>query len=239
MRKLAYMSTPTGLNHSARRINYLAARLAPENYLEVGVAAGMTFLGVNIHRKVAVDPRFRFEFTQHQSDSVSFFQVTSDKYFVEHAGTEKFDIIFLDGLHTFEQIFRDFCNSLLHCHDQTVWIIDDTIPSDVYSAINDQRKALQARKDAGGQSSAWHGDVFKMVFVVHDFFPSFSYCTVITKGNPQTLIWKQSRNDFQPMFNNLETISRLNYFDFKENSPIFNLMPEEEGLDLAIAALAR
>ena len=233
------MSAPTGLNHSARRINYLATRLTLENYLEVGVATGRTFLGVKIYRKVAVDPKFKFEFAQHLSDSVSFFQVTSDMYFVEHAGAEKFDIIFLDGLHTFEQTFRDFCNSLLHCNDRTVWIIDDTIPIDVYSTINDKRKALHARNAAGGQGGGWNGDVFKMVFVVHDFFPSFSYCTVRTKGNPQTLIWKQPRKDFQPMFNNLETISRLNYFDFKENRPIFNLVTEEEGLDLAIAALAR
>lgn len=227
------------LNHSARRINYLAAKLAAENYLEVGVCTGRTFFEVNVNRKVAVDPKFRFEFAQHQSDSISFFEVTSDRYFVEYAGAEKFDIIFLDGLHTFEQTFRDFCNSLSHCHDRTVWIIDDTFPSDVYSAIKDPSKSIQARKNAGGQGETWHGDVFKTVFAVHDFFPSFSYCTIMAKDNPQTLIWKQPRKDFQPMFNNLETISRLNYFDFTENSPIFNQVAEEEGLDLAIAALAR
>lgn len=226
-------------NHSPRRINYLATRLSPKNYLEIGVSRGSTFLGVNIKRKVAVDPRFRFEFGKYESDSVSFFQVTSDEYSISHAKNEKFDIIFLDGLHTFEQTFRDLCNSLFHCHDRTIWMVDDTYPNDVYSTIIPARKAMQFRKEAGGQGQAWHGDIFKIVFALHDFFPSFSFCTIKTKGNPQTLLWKQARKHFKPLFSDLEVISRLNFFEIKEYNQIFNLVSEEEGLDMVVDAVIK
>lgn len=231
------MNVEPPLNHSARRINYLAAGLKATKYLEVGVAKGRTFFGVKVEYKVAVDPKFQFDLTQHRSDSIRFFEVVSDRYFVEQAGVERFDIIFLDGLHTFEQTLRDFCNSLSFSHDRTVWVIDDTLPSDVYSTIRDERKALEARKDAGGQGLSWHGDVFKTIFAVHDFFPCFSYCTLSTNGNPQTLIWRKPRRDFRPKYDNLELISRLSYFDLKENGSILGLITEEEGLALAIAEL--
>jgi len=234
-----YQASTTALvpNHSARRINFIASKLASEKYLEIGVRRGKTFLGVDIKNKVAVDPNFIFAFAQYQSTSIKFFEMTSDEFFLEHAVEDKFDIIFLDGLHTFEQTFRDFCNSLAHCHERTIWVIDDTVPRDVYSTLTDHAKAVEARKNAGGRGNAWHGDIFKVVFAIHDFFPSFSFCTLTTNGNPQTLFWKKPQKDFQPKFNNLETISRLNYFDFIENIHVLNLMTEEEGLNLIVNAI--
>jgi hypothetical protein len=231
------MNAGPPLTHSARRINYLATQLKATKYLEVGVAKGRTFFGVRIDRKVAVDPSFQFDVADYRSDSVRFFEVVSDRYFLEHAGAERFDIIFLDGLHTFEQTLRDFCNSLSFSHERTVWVIDDTLPIDVYSAIKEQRKALQARKDAGGQSLAWHGDVYKIVFALHDLFPCFSYCTLSTQGNPQTLIWKCPRRDFSPKYDSLEVVSRLSYFDLRENLSVLNLVSEEVGLEGVAAAL--
>lgn len=224
------------LTHSARRINILASKFKAKKYLEVGVNRGATFTGVNIQQKTAVDPKLRFDYASLQSEYVSFFEVSSDIYFTEYAKTEKFDIIFLDGLHTFEQTFRDLCNSLAHCHDRTIWLIDDTVPIDIYSAHKDQRKAVEFRRLAGGQSevksSAWHGDVYKTVFAIHDFFPSFSYCTINDNGNPQTLLWRMPRSNFKPLYDNFEQISRLSYFDYYENSCIFNFKSEEIGLGL-------
>ncbi|NEP78862.1 MAG: class I SAM-dependent methyltransferase, partial [Okeania sp. SIO3B3] len=49
---------------------------------------------------------------------------------------------------------------------------------------------------------------------IHDFFPQFSFATFPDHG--QTVIWNQWRKDFQPLWNSLETISRLEYLDFVE-----------------------
>lgn len=87
--------------HSSRRINALIQQLGYNNYLEIGVSKGATFLSVLAERKVAVDPHFMFDYLSHQSSTTKFFQMTSDEYFARHAEHECFDLFFLDGLHTF------------------------------------------------------------------------------------------------------------------------------------------
>lgn len=224
-------------NHSSRRVNFLARQLNAKSYLEIGVSQGTTFLGVDIERKVAVDPQFAFDFSIHQSDLVEFHQLPSDQFFVRQAGNRTFDVMFIDGLHTFEQTFRDFCNSICHSHNNSVWIIDDVVPCDVYSTLRDYREAFKFRYATGNKVNAWHGDVFKVVFAIHDFFPVFSYVTVNTNGNHQTILWRRPRAEFVPVIDNLETISRLTYFDMKNNPGIFNFMSEEEALPFVVSQL--
>lgn len=230
---------PRQTNHSARRINTLAKAIGATRYLEIGVHHGRTFFAVDIAKKTAVDPRFRFEWQDKQNADTRFFAMTSDRWFINHGGGEMFDIIFLDGLHTFEQTFRDFCNSLMVSHEKTIWIIDDTVPSDVYSSWPNQREATSFRhSDFAVARGTWQGDVFKMVFAIHDFFPTLSYCTVATGGNPQTIVWRQPRTDFAPVFNNLETVSRQTYFDFKRQFDLMRSQPEGAALKAVLNGMA-
>ena len=53
-------------------------------YLEIGVAAGVTFHAVRAGRKVAVDPKFRFDVNEAlgvQQSHASYHEMTSDAYF--------------------------------------------------------------------------------------------------------------------------------------------------------------
>lgn len=234
---------PQSGSHSARRINTLARGLGGTRYLEIGVNRGKTFLAVDMPSKTAVDPRFQFDRFSEQTDSVQFHELTSDEWFLNCSRGNRFDIIFLDGLHTFEQTFRDFCNSLLLSHDNTVWVIDDTVPRDIYSSCPNQKLAGRVRrKDIGAAVSnkkpgGWNGDVFKLVFAIHDFFPILSYRTILAPGKPQTIVWRRPQSRFVPLFNNLEAISRLNYFDFQDNLHVLNGGTEEEVLQAALADL--
>jgi SAM-dependent methyltransferase len=81
-------------------LNILARRIGATSYLEIGVQQGRTFSVVNVARKVGVDPSSAFA-TEH---------TTSDAYFETCA--ETFDLVFVDGLHTFEQARRDALNAL-------------------------------------------------------------------------------------------------------------------------------
>lgn len=224
---------------SAARINRLCTIRPATRYLEVGVARGGTFLAVDIPTKHGVDPRFRFDTTPHATERVRFFQVPSDDYFTREVPPDlRFDIIFLDGLHTFEQTFRDFCASMTHAHRDTVWIIDDVFPSDVFSAMPSQENAVAFRRQHGRGSRAWHGDVYKCVFAIHDFFPNLSFRTFEPgPDNPQTVILNRPRPDFAPRFDNLEAISRLDYYDFWENRALLNLLPEDAVFDWVADAL--
>jgi hypothetical protein len=213
---------------SVRRIRRIAKLIDATSYLEIGVNRGATFNALQFERKVAVDPNFLFEVSEFRKEGVEFHAMESDRYFTDHGASRKFDIIFIDGLHTFQQTFRDFCNSLCCSHDRTVWLIDDVFPSDVYSAWQNQREAIEFRRRAGGGGIKWHGDVFKVLFVIHDYFPLLSYIT-LREGNAQSIVWKSPRDGFSRAFAGLEAIERLGYFDLLRKTELLNLMPEALG----------
>jgi hypothetical protein len=201
-----------------------------ENYLEIGVHAGRTFFSLDITNKVAVDPRFAFDTAKHQQEGVHFFQQSSDEFFAglkTHPVEAPFDIIFIDGLHTFEQSFRDFENSLSFAHAGTIWILDDTVPCDAYSAVPDRALAYAYKKAVGVTDQSWHGDVFKTVFAIHDRYPEFSYCTLMD-GNPKTIVWRSEPEVRTPLFSSLEEISRLNYFSILEHPAVFRPVNYEQ-----------
>jgi hypothetical protein len=216
--------------HSSRRINKLAGKFKAKTYLEIGVARGHTFFRVNIDQKTAVDPNFKFNKSEYETDNTKFFEVVSDIFFADLDQNTKYDLIFIDGLHTFEQTFRDFTNSLVHGHEKTIWIIDDVLPSDVYSSLREPKEAFNFRKRAGGEGAAWHGDVYKVIFAIHDFFPAFSYCTINTDDNPQTLVWYAKRV-LMPRFDDFEKISRLDYFTLQQHLDLMVFKPEDQAIN--------
>lgn len=219
------------ISNSARRIMAIAELVNAKTYLEIGVDQGVTFTGVSIPNKVGVDPCFRFDFKAHETPTSRFHQVPSDTYFSTIAtGQDSFDIIFLDGLHVFEQTFRDFCATQAHSHRNTVWLIDDVMPSDVFSSLRLPQDTLAFRRAAGGESLAWHGDVYKVPLAIADFFPSFDMRTIGTNGNGQTIVVRRPREKFTPASDSLEYISRLDYFGYSKVKDRLLIQSEEEVL---------
>ncbi len=222
---------------SVRRIHAIQALTGASRYLEVGVYGGDTFLNVNLPSKDAVDPAFRFDTAPFATDSVRFFQLPSDQFFISAAPRSQYDVIFLDGLHTFEQTFRDFLATLPLSHERTVWVIDDTLPCDPYSALPDQTHSYSQRQKAGLAGNPWHGDIYKVVCAIHDYCPNLNFATIIDQGNPQTLVWRQPRSDFAPAFTGLEAISRLSYFDLDTYAAAMHFTTEESAIAQVAAAL--
>lgn len=219
---------PTQAEITSERINAIGSLVGAKRYLEVGVWRGETFRRVNIHYKCGVDPRPLFDLGD-LSLPHRFYTMPSDSFFINE-NEETFDVIFLDGLHTFEQTFRDFVNSLTFSHDKTVWIIDDTVPSDFCSAMADASRASRIRSLTNDKSLAWHGDVFKLLFTIHDFFPKFDYRTVIGRGNPQTILVKSNRKMFSPRWNSFETVSRFSFAEFIENREVIKPVSDKEAI---------
>lgn len=213
-------------DQAVRRINKILSNFDAPHYLEIGVFKGKTFFEVNAARKVAVDPKFEFSIPQDRNES-RFHEVYSDIFFESLHNKTRFDVIFLDGLHTFEQTFRDFCNFINHIHSKSVIILDDTVPNDPYSAHRDQVQAVKAREESGNRSRSWHGDTFKVVLALHDYFPWLSYATVMDDGNPETVVWIEPRKS-SPAFNRVEQIGHADFFTFRENFSLFNPVSNEE-----------
>ena len=217
------------MSWSPRRLNTIAQMIDAKNYLEIGVMDGSTFLEIEIEHKDAVDPNFKFDTAVHATDTVRFFPVVSDTFWTSD-NPKTYDLMMIDGLHTFEQTFRDVLCSMRFAHPRTVWLIDDTVPQDVFSAMPDQRQCYRERQAVGLGGWHWHGDVYKVVAALHDFMPALDYVTIMGSGNPQTLAWFGARPNFAPRFGSLEAISRMTYFDIAPNVDVFNHGSEEDAL---------
>ena len=175
---------------SSRRINHFAELLPhATSYLEVGVEYGYTLEAVAVLHRVAVDPQPRFSLRDLPS-GVSVFATTSDEFFGSLDPGDSFDLIFLDGLHTYQQTYRDLINSLRHASPRSVILIDDVVPGDEVSAIADAEEAKAERARRGLAGIAWQGDVFRLIPVLRDHHPELHLRTIVGSGNDQTVVWK-------------------------------------------------
>ena len=101
------------------RIDVVRAALSStgaRSYLEIGVKDGDCFHAVEAPTRVAVDPHFAFRpplGTRLRSvlgarTGTFYFQTTSDDFYRRAAHRfAPFDVVFVDGLHTYEQSYRD------------------------------------------------------------------------------------------------------------------------------------
>lgn len=176
-------------SYSPRRINAITRGLpGARRYLEVGIATGRTLENIDFEVRWGVDPSPQFDLSQ-LPKGLEVFNETSDAFFAHLADDENFDVVFLDGLHTFEQTYRDLINTLNHLHDGAV-LIDDTVPLNETSAIPDLKTYWATRKELGLKENEWQGDVFKLVLYIDRRFPHLDFRTIVGSGNPQTLVWR-------------------------------------------------
>ena len=193
------------------------------SYLEVGVSEGETFFAINAHRKVAVDPKFRFPIEQARKEHVSstFHEVTSDIYFSERIGpSDLFQVIYLDGLHTFEQTLRDFTNAIRFLSPDGVIVIDDVVPNSYQSSLPDQVESIRVKKAIGDPDNSWMGDTYKLVFFIEAFFPTFELRT-IADNHGQAVVWRANpvRRDFKTY--SARDIADLEFVDVIRKNDIF------------------
>ncbi len=228
---------PQDPEQSSRLLNRIAENCNSKDYLEVGVQGGVTFNAVKISNRDAVDPNFLFETSDFATETVRFFPMTSDAFFADRCD-KTYDLIFLDGLHTFTQCFRDFCAALQVLNDGGVIVIDDTVPGDFFSSLETQELAISAREEHGLKGRAWTGDVFKVIPAIHNFFPNLQYVTLQDPSNPahkpNTMLWRAKRTDFRPADLKLSDIEALDYFDLPSIKNLFRYMNYEDGISLML-----
>lgn len=174
---------------SPRRLNTLLSEFdTTSSYLEIGIHHGFTLEQIEAQRLVGVDPNPRFSLRA-LPPNISVHPITSDDYFDNHGNSQKFDVIFIDGLHLYPQVVRDLMNASNHLNRGGAILIDDTVPSDEMSAIPDQAESLRRRRESGSKNSAWHGDVWKILYLLSAHEDVFEWRTILGSSNPQTLVW--------------------------------------------------
>lgn len=120
-------------------INKAIAKFSKCNYLEIGVADNTTFSSIPLllKNKIGVDP----------SDGGTH-RMTSDEFF--NTNQKKFNVIFIDGLHIYEQCQKDCINSLKFIEEDGIILFHDFLPQNYL-----QEKVPR-------KSASWTGDVWKV-----------------------------------------------------------------------------
>ncbi len=127
--------------NKASLINHLIARNHYKTYLEIGVRKGYNFHQVDVFEKTGVDPNPECECN---------YVMTSDAFFQQLSVKNKYDIIFIDGLHLEEYVDRDISNSLLHLNKNGSIVVHDCNPPTELHQREDRRDIVN-----------WNGTAWK------------------------------------------------------------------------------
>ena len=144
------------------------AALKPERYLEIGVDKGAT-LAIADCASIGVDPDFSLDRPAvGKKPCCMFFQRTSDEFFRDFDPVAllggPLDLAFLDGLHAYETLLRDFRNTERFCRPGSVILMHDCMPADAHVAR--RRQQDWRYRDQAPNPDHWAGDVWKTAYVL-------------------------------------------------------------------------
>jgi hypothetical protein len=126
-------------------INTIIENKGYKNYLEIGVRDGKCFKEICCENKIGVDPSPVSDHTTHI--------MTSDSFFDSIDTDQKFDIIFIDGLHLDFQVDKDIENSLRHLSEGGTIVLHDCNPPTKYHAAESPVFSAPANGE-------WNGTVY-------------------------------------------------------------------------------
>ena len=108
------------------------------SYLEIGCDDDHVFSKIKLNDKIGVDPQ-----------SGGNFRGTSDEFFNQN--NRKFDCIFIDGLHEYDQVDKDIINSLDNLNENGVILLHDCLPKNMHQQAVPRYQLV------------WNGDVWKCI----------------------------------------------------------------------------
>jgi len=161
-------------------INRLITHYGYRDYLEIGVDQAVNINAINIKSKIGVDPDPKTKIYYPEVHSI-----TSDEFF-QH-WPHKFDIIFIDGLHHGEQVYKDINNALRYLNEGGTIVCHDMLPTDEIM----QRVPREVKVWTGDCWKAWvrirseNKNLFMQV-VDTDFG-----CGIIQRGKQKLITFKK------------------------------------------------
>lgn len=142
-------------------------------YLEIGTSTGGTLVGAT-GRVIAVDPDFRLtRNVMPGKTALHAFQTTSDAFFAEEdpialMNGAPIDYAFLDGMHLFEYLLRDFINTERVCAPDSLIAMHDCLPLNPQMTPREWEPKEPRRDRYYGW---WTGDVWKILPILAEHRP--------------------------------------------------------------------
>lgn len=169
-------------------IQHIIDKYSFNNYLEIGCDKNQSFSKIRIKNKVGVDPI-----------SGGTIRDTSDNFFKYN--NQKFDIIFIDGLHHYKQVAKDIKNSLKILNPNGYILIHDCLPRSI------------AHQAVPRYRGSWNGDVWKSIVEMRTLANIDTYTCQIDFG---VGVIKNTKNT--DMLNlNFKIFSKLKFEDYYYN----------------------
>lgn len=175
-----------------------------EDYLEIGTFKNDLFDYINCKDKIGVDPK-----------SGGNVRKTSDEFFLNN--NKKFDLIFIDGLHTYDQVRKDIDNSLKVIKDNGIILLHDCFPRNYYYQAVPRCQIN------------WNGDTWKALVEKRTDKNLDVYCLNADEGIG--VILKRKNKNYLNL--NINNFGNLKYSDYSNNyKKYLNLIEYEEFLKL-------
>ena len=174
------------------------------NYLEIGCDRNENFSKINIQNKVGIDPI-----------RGGTLRMTSDDFFKNNI--KKFDLIFLDGLHTYEQTIKDIDNSLKILNERGVILIHDCLPKKIWNQIVPR------------MYGHWNGDVWKAIVHSRTYNHADTYTCIADHG--LGIIFKRKNKNILKI--NISNFKDLKFKDYFINHKMYmNLIDHQKLTEL-------
>lgn len=185
-------------------INWLIKKHNYKTYLEIGTQADVNLLEIKGVEITGVDPAPQFE---NPLIKAKRYYCTSESFF--RSNKEKFDIIFIDGLHTHRQSLEDFYGALLILNEGGTIVMHDCNPPHAMAA---------SPRDNGGE---WCGEVYRSIIDLRSTEPGLAVTVIdadygvgiIRAGNQQLLDESLRKYDLSNFFQNRKQILNLVTWD--------------------------
>jgi len=218
--------------NKAEIIQKILDKKKASTYLEIGVARGENFFPMKVRQKIAVDPNFTFNKIDQIKWTIKkpcnalakFHGITSDCYFANVRKYSSFDVVFIDGLHTYQQSLKDFCNSLENLKEDGVIVIHDCDPPHAAAAYPADSYEQAALSNSPGWTGEWCGDVWKTICYLRStrkdlrvFVLDCDYgLGIITRGAPDNCLELSEQE-----------LDNMTYEEFlRDRKKLLNLKPE-------------
>ena len=184
-------------------INKAISKFRNCKYLEIGVDKNQVFnsIPLSVNDKFGVDPI-----------SGGNMRMTSDDFFKEFKHL-KFDVIFIDGLHEYEQCKKDCINSLNQLNDGGIIFFHDFLPRSEFE------------EKVPRQQISWTGDVWKVAVELNNCDNAEFKIINIDNGIG---ILKIKKNFSYKEIPNIKNLKFKNFIELKKTLPIIN---SEEALN--------
>ena len=196
-------------------------------YLEIGIHKGNTWNRIVCDNKRGIDP-------EKHVDSIYIHEETSDEYFAYRdkitigKSSPEFDIVFIDGLHRAEQVWRDIRNSLRYLNPGGCIVLHDCNPPTLAHA-GPEPEIFKPPLPTGEPHYVWCGTVWQAAYRLGElkFSEHDDFYTVDTDWGVS--VWEIGNKTqlFPSKIDEETNMDFWNYFD-QNRQEILNLITVDE-----------